>query len=228
MRIAALALITAVAVAGINCAGAPEEAETPAEPATPAMSFFITSANPGQGADFGGLEGADRHCQALAEAAGAGDQVWRAYLSATADGEQPAVNARDRIGSGPWVNALGVQVAADVDGLHSDASLLSKENSVNERGEVVSGRGDDPDPNRHDILTGSTLDGMASTTEGDTTCSNWTSDAEDGSALVGHHDRQGGGDNPTSWNAAHGSSGCSLENLRATGGDGLIYCFAVR
>jgi hypothetical protein len=189
------------------------------------MSFFITSVGPGQGANLGGLEGADRHCQTLAVAAGAGDRTWRAYVSTTAATGQPAVNARDRIGPGPWFNAKGVQVAASVADLHSDANKLSKENSLNEKGEMVNGRGDAP--NRHDILTGSQPDGTASAAGTDTTCGNWTSGGE-GSALLGHHDRQGGGANPTSWNSAHASSGCSQENLRATGGDGLFYCFVVR
>lgn len=193
---------------------------------TQPMSFFITSAGPGQGANLGGLAGADKHCQALAQAAGAGTRTWRAYLSATAASGQPAVNARDRIGSGPWFNAKGVQVAGTVADLHSDANTLSKENSLTEKGAVVNGRGDTP--NRHDILTGSQLDGTASTGSNDTTCGNWTSTEATGSALVGHHDRQGGGTNPTSWNSAHPSKGCSQENLRGTGGDGLFYCFAIK
>ena len=193
---------------------------------TQPMSFFITSAGPGQGANLGGLEGADRHCQALAAAVGAGGRTWRAYLGVVARGGQPAVHARDRIGGGPWFNAKGVQVAANVDDLHSDTNKLSKDNSLNEKGEVVNGRGDTP--NRHDILTGVGLDGRVTAAQTDTTCGNWTSAAADGSALLGHHDRQGGGANPTSWNSAHASRGCGQENLRATGGDGLFYCFAVR
>lgn len=185
------------------------------------MSFFITSANPGKGADLGGLVGADAHCAALAKAAGAGNRVWRAYLSTTGADGQPGVNAKDRIGSGPWFNARGVQVAASVADLHSDNNKLSKENSLNEKGEVVNGRGDTP--NKHDVLTGSNLDGTASTA----TCNNWTSSGE-GSANVGHHDRTGGGANPTSWNFAHASKGCSLDNLKGTGGDGLYYCFAAK
>jgi hypothetical protein len=191
----------------------------------PQMGFFITSAGPGKGADLGGLAGADAHCQKLAAAAGAGGRTWRAYLSTTATGNQPAINARDRIGSGPWTNAKGVTVATSVADLHSDNNKLSKENSLTEQGEVVNGRGDTP--NRHDILTGSTLEGTASKESGDTTCANWTSSGE-GSALVGHHDRVGGGPNPTSWNSAHPSRGCSQENLRGTGGDGLFYCFAAK
>lgn len=185
------------------------------------MSFFITSVGPGNGADLGGLAGADQHCQKLAESVGVGNKTWRAYLSTTGpDG----VNARDRIGQGPWYNAKGVEVAQDVDDLHSDNNHLSKENSVNEKGEVVNGRGDDP--NRHDILTGSQLDGTAFAGDDDTTCQNWTSSGE-GSAWLGHHDRTGGGDHPTSWNSAHASRGCSQEDLHGTGGDGLIYCFAI-
>ena len=191
----------------------------------PQLGFFITSAGSGKGADLGGLVGADAHCQKLAAAAGAGTRTWRAYLSTTAAGSQPVVNAKDRIGSGPWANAKGVIVATSVADLHSEANKLSKENSLTEKGEVVNGRGDTP--NKHDILTGTTLDGKASTAAGDSTCGNWTSSGE-GSALVGHHDRQGGGANPTSWNFAHPSRGCSQDNLRGTGGDGLFYCFAAK
>ncbi len=186
-----------------------------------AMSFFITSAGPGDGANLGGLEGADAHCQGLAKAADAGSKTWRAYLSVTGDN---AINARNRIGSGPWYNAKGVAIAQDVDDLHSDNVQTSKENSLTEYSDLVNGRGDTP--NMHDILTGSQMDGTASLADGDTTCSNWTSNGE-GSALVGHHDRQGGGVNPTSWNSAHGSRGCSQGNLQGTGGNGLYYCFAI-
>ena len=187
------------------------------------LSFFITSANPGKGADFGGLAGADAHCAALAKAAGAGNRQWRAYLSTTAVDGKPSVNAKDRIGSGPWFNAKGVQVAANVADLHSDNNKLSKENSLNEKGEVNNGRGDTP--NRHDIITGSNLDGTAATA----TCSNWTNGAQGGGgAQVGHHDRQGGGQNPTSWNSAHATPGCSIEELRKVGGEGYFYCFAAK
>ena len=185
------------------------------------LSFFLTSQGPGDGANLGGLAGADAHCQMLAESAGAGDREWRAYLSTTGD---DGVDARDRIGSGPWHNANGVQVADDVDDLHSDDNRLSKENSISEDGEVINGRGDTP--NRHDILTGSSLDGRAVDSGDDTTCRNWTYSGADGSALVGHHDRTGGGQNPTSWNSAHGSRGCGQADLQGTGGDGLFYCFA--
>jgi hypothetical protein len=189
------------------------------------MSFFITSVGPGNGADLGGLAGADAHCQKLAAAVGAGNRTWRAYLSTTASDGKPAVNARDRIGKGPWKNAKGVVVANDVDDLHSDNNKLSKENSLTEKGEVVNGRGDQP--NRHDILTGSQADGtVAVADDRDTTCKNWTSSSPDGSAIVGHHDRQGGGSAPTSWNSSHPSRGCGQDNLRTTGGDGLFYCFA--
>jgi hypothetical protein len=197
----------------------------PSAPAVTAqgnMSFFITSVGSGKGADLGGLAGADAHCQALAKAAGAGNREWRAYLSATAANGQPAVNAKDRIGAGPWVNAKGVQVAASVADLHSDNNKLSKENSLTEKGGVVNGRGDKP--NQHDILTGTNLDGTVS----GATCNNWTSSAGDGSATVGHHDRQGGGANPTSWHSAHPSKGCGLDNLRATGGEAYFYCFAAK
>ena len=187
------------------------------------LSFFITSAGPGDGANLEGLAGADRHCQMLAEAVGAGDRTWRAYLSAAATASSEAVHARDRIGSGPWYNAAGVLVARDVAHLHSDDNNLTKQTALTESGEVVNGRGDDP--NRHDILTGSQLDGTAFPGDDDTTCGNWTSSG-DGSAQVGHHDRQGGGAHPTSWNSAHGSRGCSQSDLQGTGGDGLFYCFA--
>jgi hypothetical protein len=184
------------------------------------LSFFITSVGSGKGADLGGLDGADKHCQQLAAAAGAGGRTWRAYLSA---GGAKSVNAKDRIGAGPWQNVKGVVVATSVADLHSDANKLSKENSLTEKGAVVNGRGDTP--NTHDILTGSNLDG---TLAGDNlTCNNWTSSGE-GSAQVGHHDRQGGGQNPTSWNSAHASKGCSQDNLVATGGAGLFYCFAAK
>jgi hypothetical protein len=187
------------------------------------MSFFITSHGPGNGANLGGLAGADRHCQALAQSAGAGGKTWRAYLSTSASGGQAAVNARDRIGKGPWQNVKGVVVAKSVADLHSDNNKLSKENTVSEKGDVISGRGDTP--NRHDVLTGSQADGTAFPAGEDKTCGNWTSSGE-GSAQVGHHDRVGGGPAGSSWNSAHPSRGCSQANLQGTGGDGLFYCFA--
>jgi hypothetical protein len=186
-----------------------------------AMSFFITSAGSGDGANLGGLAGADAHCTRLATAAGSTGKTWRAYLSASASGNQAAVNARDRIGRGPWQNVKGVVVAQNVDDLHSDNNKLGKENSLTEKGATVNGRGDTP--NTHDILTGSGLDGRLPM--GATNCNNWTSNAA-GAANVGHHDKQGGGQNPNSWNAAHASSGCSQANLVGTGGAGLFYCFA--
>ncbi len=185
------------------------------------MTFFLTSVGSGSGADLGGLSGADAHCQSLAAAVGAGGKTWRAYLSTTGSG---GVNARDRIGSGPWQNVNGDVVAQNVDQLHFE-NMLTKESVLNEKGEMTNGRGDDP--NQHDILTGSYLDGTAVSGSDDSTCSNWTSSADgSGSALVGHFDRTGGGANPASWNSAHGSRGCSQANLIATGGNGYFYCFA--
>ena len=187
------------------------------------LSFFITSEGTGNGADLGGLAGADAHCQKLAAAAGAGNRTWRAYLSASASEATAAVNAADRIGAGPWYNAKGVQVAKNVADLHSGNNKLSKENSLSEKGAVVNGR--DDRPNQHDILTGSQTDGAAFADGNDHTCGNWTSSGE-GSAQVGHHDRQGGGADPTSWHSAHGSGGCSQADLQGTGGNGYFYCFA--
>ncbi len=192
------------------------------------MSFFITSVGLGKGADLGGLAGADRHCQQLAQAAGAGNRTWRAYLSTQATGGAQAVNARDRIGSGPWKNAKGEQIAASVDELHGQNNL-TKQTALSEKGEMINGRGDTP--NRHDILTGSQEDGRAFPAGEDRTCRNWTSSME-GAAMVGHHDRMGLNDQPPakSWNTSHPSrgpnGGCSQEALRSTGGDGLFYCFA--
>jgi hypothetical protein len=191
------------------------------------MSFFITSAGPGDGAKLGGLAGADAHCKQLADAsgvAGASGKTWHAYLSANASGGQPAVNAKDRIGTGPWYNAKGIMVAQSVADLHSDNNKLGKETSLTEKGMPVNGRGDTP--NQHDILTGSLMTGMMASDTTDTTCNNWSSNGT-GAAYVGHHDRQGGGANPTSWNSAHLSRGCSQENLVGTGGNGYFYCFAI-
>jgi len=195
----------------------------PSSVQTPPMSFFITSAGPGNGASLGGFAGADRHCTELAKTAGSTGLTWHAYLSAKAADGQPAVNARDRIGKGPWYNQKGVLVAKNVAELHGDSSRVSKTSALTEKGGVVNGRGDTP--NMHDILTGSNSDGTLTIGDGDTTCGNWTSSAADGSATVGHFDRQGGGANPTSWNAAHPSRGCGQANLQATGGNGLFYCF---
>lgn len=191
------------------------------------MSFFITSKGPGDGAKLGGLAGADAHCKTLADAsgvAGVANKTWRAYLSAKAADGQPAVNAKDRIGTGPWYNRKGVMVAQNVADLHSDNNKLGKETSLTERGMEVPGRGNAP--NHHDILTGSLMNGTLSPDTTDTTCNNWTSNAG-GAAYVGHHDRLGGGTNPTSWNSAHLSRGCSQQNLIGTGGNGYFYCFAI-
>lgn len=191
-------------------------------PQDTSMSFFITSVNPGKGGDLGGLAGADEYCSSLAEKAGVTGKTWRAYLSTTGEG---GINARDRIGTGPWYNAKGELVASNVEELHG-ANNIGKQTALTELGEVVLGRGDTP--NMHDILTGSSEDGTASTTATtDTTCSNWTS-STDGSAIVGHHDRVGINDSAPmkSWVSSHGSRGCSLDALKSTGGNGLFYCFA--
>jgi len=190
----------------------------PAQAQDTSMSFFITSVGGGKGADLGGLEGADAHCAQLAEVAGATGKTWRAYLSTD------QVNARDRIGSGPWFNAKGMKIADDVASLHSDANGITKETGLTEKGEVVKGRGDQP--NEHDILTGTKADG---TVDGTNTCSNWTTSGAEGAAMLGHHDRKGPDTLPTatSWNAAHASrGGCSQDALKGTGGAGLFYCFA--
>jgi hypothetical protein len=194
-----------------------------AQKASEKMSFFITSAGSGDGANLGGLKGADQHCQTLAKAVGAGGRTWRAYLSSSGSGSEK-INARDRIGKGPWYNVKGEVVAKNVEDLHGPDNKLGKETSLTEKGEVVPGRGDKP--NQHDIITGSQPDGTAYTDGADHTCKNWTSNGSEGSAQVGHHDRQGGGANPTSWNASHASKGCSQDNLVATGGSGRFYCFA--
>ncbi|MDO8597460.1 MAG: hypothetical protein Q7R45_12660 [Sulfuricaulis sp.] len=193
------------------------------------MSFFITSVGPGKGADLGGLAGADRHCQTLAQAAGAGGKTWRAYLSTQAVGGVQAVNARDRVGKGPWQNVKGVVIAKDVAELHG-TNNLDKQTALNEKGEIVNASGDTP--NMHDILTGSQPDGTTFAADKDMTCKNWTSSTQ-GTAMVGHHNRRGLPDTPanTSWNSAHPSrgseGGCSQSDLRSTGGAGLFYCFAV-
>jgi hypothetical protein len=182
-----------------------------------AMSFFVTSAGPGDGANLGGLEGADAHCASLAEAAGVTGKSWAAYLSTD------EVDARDRIGAGPWVNAAGETIADSVEALHGDANPISKQTALDETGAMVNGRGDTP--NRHDILTGSMPDGTAH----EATCENWTANGE-GSAMVGHHDRMGLDESmeAKSWNSSHPSRGCGQEALQGTGGDGLFYCFATQ
>jgi hypothetical protein len=195
----------------------------------PPISFFVTSAGLGNGADLGGLAGADKHCQTLASAVGSG-KTWHAYLSTQAVNGQPAVNARDRIGQGPWHNARGAVIATDVAHLHGDThevarlgNNLSRNTAFTEKNEAVKGAGDTP--NQHDILTGSQPDGRAFSDGADHTCKNYTSSAPDGSAQVGHFDRTGGGN--TSWNSTHASRGCGQDKLVATGGAGLLYCFAV-
>jgi hypothetical protein len=189
------------------------------------MSFFVTSAGSGNGANLGGLAGADKTCQTLAAAAGAGSKTWHAYLSAKAASGQPAVNAKDRIGNGPWYNAKGVVIAKSVADLHSDANNLKKDTALTEKGTVVNGVGDTP--NQHDILTGSQADGTLQPGDGDTTCNNWTSNSDgSGSGQLGHADRMGRGATASSWNSAHPSRGCSQANLVATGGNGYLYCFA--
>ena len=195
----------------------------PAQAQQPGMSFFISSTGSGKGADFGGLAGADKHCQSLAAAAGAGKRTWRAYLSTS--GAKP-VNARDRIGKGPWRNAKGEVIAKNVKELHANPNI-NKQTGLTEKGEPVNGRGDSP--NKHDILTGSQADGTAFPAGEDRTCGNWTKSGE-GAAMVGHHDRIGLRDDDASrsWNASHASRGCSDPALQSSGGAGLIYCFAAK
>jgi len=195
--------------------------------ASPDTTFFVTSVGSGKGADLGGLEGADRHCQSLAEAAGIRGRTWRAYLSTQAADGAAAVNARDRIGRGPWQNAKGVVIARDVAELHGPDNNLNKQTALTEAGAMVKGRGDTP--NEHDILTGSQPDGSAFSGAEDRTCGNWTKSGTDGAAMVGHHDRMGLNEEPPakSWNASHPTrGGCSQDALRSTGGAGLFYCFA--
>ena len=216
---------TAVSILASGVAGALVVACTPFQSSSGPMSFFLTSAGPGKGADLGGLAGADAHCAALAKAAGSTQTNWRAYLSTTGTGGDAGINARDRIGKGPWYNAKGVMVARDVSDLHSESANLTKDTLLTERSALVKGRGDQP--NQHDILTGSDPNGMYSTAGSDTTCGNW-SKSGDGSAIVGHHDRVGLKDSRhmKSWNSSHGSAGCSQEALIKTGGNGYFYCFA--
>jgi hypothetical protein len=205
-------------------------AAQPAQAQSANATFFVTSAGPGNGANLGGLEGADSQCQKLAQAAGAGGKTWHAYLSTQAADGKPAVNARDRIGKGPWQNSKGVVIAKDVAELHGASNNLTKQTALSEKGEVINGRGDTP--NRHDVLTGSQPDGTAFAAGEDRTCKNWTSGTQ-GTAMVGHSDRIGLRDDDASksWNSSHPSrgpdGGCSQADLRSTGGDGLLYCFAV-
>ena len=193
-------------------------------PAKSGMGFFVTSVNPGQGGNLGGLAGADAHCQQLATAAGAGSRSWRAYLSAQPSNSGPGANARDRIGRGPWSNAKGVLVASDLDQLHG-SNQITKQTALTERGAVINGRGDSP--NTHDVLTGSQPNGNFIAGEVNSTCGNWTM-SDQGAAMVGHHDRSGLDDSTAakSWNSSHQSRGCSADQLKSTGGSGLFYCFA--
>jgi len=225
-KMAALVAAAFLVTAGATLpAQAQEKAKAKAMKKAPDMTFFVTSAGKGNGADLGGLEGADAHCNALAGAAGSKHANWKAYLSTNLPGGDAGVNARERIGKGPWRNAKGVLVARNVADLHSSRNKINKQNALTEKGEPVKGRGDTP--NEHDILTGSDPQGMYSTAGGDTTCGNWTRSA-DGSAIVGHHDLTGLKDtrHMKSWNSSHGSRGCSQEQLKASGGAGLLYCFA--
>ena len=204
-------------------------AAQPAHAQSANTTFFVTSAGPGNGANLGGLDGADKQCQTLAAAAGAGAKTWRAYLSTQPADGKPAVNARDRIGKGPWQNAKGAVIAKDVADLHSASNNLTKQTALSEKGDVINGRGDTP--NRHDALTGSQPDGTAFAAGDDRTCKNWTSSTQ-GAAMVGHTDRIGLRDDDASksWNSSHPSrgpdGGCSQADLKSTGGDGLFYCFA--
>lgn len=190
------------------------------------MTFFISSVGSPFGADFGGLDGADRHCQMLASRVGAGGKTWRAYLSTQATDGKPAVNARDRIGKGPWVNSMGVQIAASVEDLHSPNNKINTENGRSENGRMIPSRLFVV--NQHDILTGSLADGTAPPPDKDMTCGNWTKGGNDGAAMVGHHDRMGLRDDEASksWNASHPTRGCNASSLVTTGGVGLLYCFA--
>lgn len=210
---------TGVAVSAVLLALGAQAAQS-----SPDMSFFVTSTGLGKGADLGGLAGADQHCQQLATAAGAGKKRWRAYLGTTASDGAQAVNARDRIGRGPWYNFEGRLIARNVDELHA-INGINRMTALTEKGTQVNGRAESP--NMHDILTGSRPDGTVATGDKDTTCGNWTKSG-DGSAIVGHHDRWGLQDNEParSWNASHPSRGCSQDNLKASGGAGLLYCFA--
>jgi hypothetical protein len=216
MGFSRMAAAVAVAAAGMSVPAFAQQAN---------MTFFVTSAGSGKGGDLGGLDGADAHCAALAKAAGAKATNWHAYLSTALPGGDQGVDARSRIGKGPWQNAKGVVVAKSVDDLHSGSNNLNKQTALTEKGDMVNGRGDKP--NEHDMLTGSDAEGHFSTAGGDTTCGNWTKSGE-GSAIVGHHDLQGLKDtrHMKSWNSSHGSAGCSQEALVKTGGAGKFYCFA--
>jgi hypothetical protein len=223
MNVTKLSMLASAALLTLAVAGTAQ-----AQQASPEMSFFVSSTPVGKGGDLGGLAGADAHCQQLAQAAGAGGKTWHAYLSTATNAANPGatVNARDRIGRGPWKNAKGVVIATSVEDLHSDANKITKETGLTEKGGVVNGVGDMP--NQHDILTGSQMDGRAFPDNVNMTCGNWTS-SQYGTALVGHVDRRGNADTiyQHSWNSAHMSQGCTQANLIATGGNGYLYCFAI-
>jgi hypothetical protein len=223
MNITKVSVLASAALLTLAIAGAAQ-----AQQASPEMSFFVSSAPVGKGGDLGGLAGADAHCQQLAQAAGAGGKTWHAYLSTATNANNPGatVNARDRIGRGPWKNAKGLVIATSVEDLHSDANKITKETGLTEKGGVVNGVGDMP--NQHDILTGSQMDGRAFPDNVNMTCNNWTS-SQYGTALVGHVDRRGNADTmyQHSWNSAHMSRGCTQPDLIATGGNGYLYCFAI-
>ena len=231
MIVAAVALASLGVTSDVEAQQQPAQQATPQLPQAPNMTFFVTSVGPGKGADLGGLEGADQYCQQLAQRHGAGGKTWRAYLSTQAADGKPAVNARDRIGNGPWQNFKGEIVAQTVDDLHSDNNKLGMNTSLTERGQIIPGVGFAP--NRHDVLTGSTPEGRAFPAGDDRTCRNWTSTTQ-GAAMVGHIDRKGLRDDAASrsWNSSHPSrgpdGGCSQADLRSTGGDGLFYCFAAQ
>ena len=224
---AALALVPLLVLSGVQA----QQQPAPQLPQAPDMTFFVTGAGPGKGADLGGLEGADQYCQTLAQRHGAGAKTWRAYLSTQPADGKPAVDARDRIGKGPWQNFKGEDVAQNVDDLHGDNNKLGFNPSLSERGQLIPGVGFAP--NRHDVLTGSTPEGRAFPAGEDRTCRNWTSSTQ-GTAMVGHIDRKGLRDDAASrsWNSSHPSrgpdGGCSQSDLRGTGGDGLFYCFAAQ
>jgi hypothetical protein len=225
IKLALLPLALAALAGSVGAQQAPQgqQAQQPQAPPAP-MSFFVTSVGKGDGGNLGGLEGADAHCQTLAAAAGRGNATWRAYLSAGAQGQSGVVHARDRIGRGPWFNARGQLIASNVDDLHQDRNNIRKPTALNEKGEEVKGVGDTP--NQHDILTGSDSTGrLVPGNIGLTTCNNWTSNSA-GNAMVGHHDRLGGPN--ASWNAVHSTRSCSQQDLVATGGAGLLYCFAAQ
>ncbi|TCR70631.1 hypothetical protein [Bosea sp. BK604] len=219
MRLNGLELVALTGLLALSATGARAQ--------TAEMTFFVTSAGSGKGADLGGLEGADAICQRLAQAVGAGGKTWRAYLSTQATGGAPAVNARDRIGAGPWRNAKGTVIASGVADLHGAATNLTKQTALTEKGEIVNGGGDTP--NTHDILTGSQADGTAFAPGEDRTCGNYTKSGTEGAVMLGHHDRRGLDDSAAakSWNMSHLSrGGCSQDALKSTGGAGLLYCFA--